>query len=67
MAIGAIPDSTPFKRVTQSKNIIRALLQTVDLKMLIGKNAWTQKGIDYLRSLATTSFVSIINAFVPKL
>jgi len=40
------------KRVTQSKNVIRALLQTVDVKMLSGKNAWTQKGIDYLASMA---------------
>ena len=42
------------KRITQSKNVIRALLQTVDVKMLSGKNAWTQKGIDYLASMAKT-------------
>jgi transposase len=40
------------KRVTQSKNVIRALLQTIDVEMLRGKNAWTQKGIDYLSSIA---------------
>ena len=40
------------KRITQSKNIIRALLQTVDVKMLKGKNAWSQKGIGHLRSMA---------------
>ena len=40
------------KRVTQSKNVIRALLQTIDVKMLNGKNAWTQNGINYLASMA---------------
>jgi len=40
------------KRITQSKNVIRALLQTVEVKMLAGKNAWSQKGIDYLSSMA---------------
>jgi len=40
------------KRITQSKNVIRALLQTVDVKMLNGKNAWTQKGVGYLLSMA---------------
>lgn len=40
------------KRVTQSKNIIRAILQAQDIRMLKGKNAWTQKGIEYLRSMA---------------
>ena len=40
------------KRITQSKNVIRALLQTVDIKMLSGKNAWTLKGIEYLSSIA---------------
>jgi transposase len=40
------------KRMTQSKNVIRALLQTLDIKMLKGKNAWTQKGINYLCDMA---------------
>lgn len=40
------------KRITQSKNVIRALLQTVDVKMISGKNAWTQKGVAYLTSMA---------------
>ena len=40
------------KRITQSKNVIRALLQTVDVKMISGKNAWTQKGVAYLSSMA---------------
>jgi transposase len=40
------------KRVTQSKNVIRALLQTLDIKMLKGKNAWTQKGVAYLSDIA---------------
>jgi len=48
------------KRVTQSKNVIRALLQTVDVKMLSGKNAWSQKGINYLSSMAK-SFDEIDN------
>lgn len=41
-------------RITPSKNIISALLQTIDIKMLNGKNALTQKGIDYLLSMAKT-------------
>ena len=40
------------KRITQSKNVVRALLQTLDIKMMSGKNAWTQKGIDYLSEIA---------------
>lgn len=40
------------KRLTQSKNIIRALLQAQDIKMLRGKNAWTQKGTEYLKAMA---------------
>ena len=40
------------KRITQSKNVIRALLQTLDIKMLKGKNAWTQNGINYLSDMA---------------
>jgi transposase len=48
------------KRITQSKNIIRALLQSQDIKMLRGKNAWTQKGIEYLKAVAM-SFDEIEN------
>ena len=39
------------KRITQSKSIIRAILQAQDIRMLKGKSAWTQKGVEYLRAL----------------
>ena len=40
------------KRITQSKNAIRAILNTVDISMPAGKSGWTKKSMDKLKKIA---------------